>query len=343
MRCRDQLAGALFVVLAVSAAPAAPAAAQSAEEFYKGRTVTWVVGAGAGGTYGIYARIMARGLAKHIPGNPTVVVQHDGAGGGRKAAAFVSNAAPKDGTVIGMTQQNVPIFHILKAKGINFDASRWQWIGNMATFGSVLAVWHTAPAKTLDAMKKTEIVVGATGTSSETFMNPTMAEKFLGLKFKIVTGYRGSRPLFKALEQGEIHGFALSYNSFTVNHADWIRDRLIVFPMQTGFAPEADLKGVPVMWQLGRTEMDRQAMRLVASAERFGRSLFAPGGVPADRVAALRAAFDAAMKDEAVVGEFSKRNLPLDPQPGSEVEKVFGELGAVAPDVIAHAKNTLGL
>lgn len=337
------LRGILAAAAVAAAALAQPVAADAIADFYAGRTITFVTGSGPGGTYGVYAQTFAPFLKKHMPGNPSVVVQFDPAGGGRHAAAYVSNAAPKDGTVICMTQQNVPIFHVLGAKGISFDVSKWQWIGKLASVGSVMGVWHTAPARTLDEMRRKQIVVGATGTGSETFMNPTLAAKLLGAKLKIVTGYRGSRPLFKAIEQGEIHAFALSYQSFKALHGDWIKDGKIVFAMQTGLEPEPDLKNVPLMWQLASNARDRAAMKLVASASKFGRSLWAPEGVPKDRVAALRAAFDKAVKDKDFVAAVAKRKLPFGPAPAEEMENLVKELLATDRNAIAHAKATLGL
>lgn len=331
------------IVAALGVALSASASADPVEDFYKGRTVTFVTGSGPGGTYGVYAQTVAPFLKQYLPGNPNVVVQFDPAGGGRHAAAYVSNAAPKDGSVICMTQQNIPIFHALGAKGLNFDVSSWQWIGNLATVNSVMGVWHSSPARTLADMRKTEIVVGATGTGSETFMNPTLAAKLLGAKFKIVTGYAGSRPLFKAIEQGEIHAFALSYESFVALHSDWIRDKKIVFAMQTGFEAEPDLKDVPVMWQLAENELDRAAMRLVASASKFGRSLWAPGGVPADRMAALRAAFTATIKDAAFIAAVKQRKLPFDPASADDMARLYKDIRSTDPKAIAHAKKALGL
>jgi tripartite-type tricarboxylate transporter receptor subunit TctC len=328
--------------LAVSAALALPATAGTAD-FYAGRTITFVTGSGPGGTYGVYAQTFAPFLKKHLPGNPAVVVQFDPAGGGRHAAAYVSNAAPKDGTVICMTQQNVPIFHVLGAKGISFDVTKWQWIGKFASVGSVMGVWHTAPATTLADMQKKQIVVGATGRGSETYMNPTLAAGLLGAKLKIVTGYRGSRPLFKAIEQGEIHAFALSYESFKALHGDWIRDRKIVFAMQTGLESEPDIRDVPLMWQLARNPLDRAAMKLVASASKFGRSVWAPAGVPEERVAALRAAFNKVVKDRDFIAAVARRNLPFEPAAAAEVENLTRELFATDRKAVAHARKALGL
>lgn len=331
------------IALAAGVALSAPASGQSVEDFYKGRTVTWVVGSGPGGTYGVYAQMIAPFISKHLPGGPSIITQFEPAGGGRKAAAYVSSAAPKDGSVISMVQQNVPVFYVLDPRGIRFDVSKWQWIGRMATAGSVLGVWHAAPATTLEDMKRTEIVIGATGTSSETFMNPTLANKFLGTKFKIVTGYRGSRPLFKALEQGEIHGFALSYNSFKAVRPTWKDEGKIHFVLQTGLDSDPEVEPAPIMWQLGETEMERRAMRLVALSARVGRALWAPAGVPKDRVEALRAAFAAAVKDPQFVAETEKRNLPLDPATGQQMEKIASDIFSTDPKVVRMAREALGI
>ena len=208
-----QTLGTTLAAATLAAGVFAVGPAMAAEPFYKGKTIQFQVGSGQGGTYGVYARGVIPYLQKYLAGNPTIVPQFNPRGGGRQVAALVSNAAPKDGTVMSMVQQNVPVYFVLNPKGIKFDVSKWQWVGRIATAGSALGVWNTALATSWDAMKQREIVIGATGTSSETFMTRTMANKMLGTKFKIVKGYRGSRPLFKAIESGEIHAFAFSYKS----------------------------------------------------------------------------------------------------------------------------------
>lgn len=320
---------------------AGSAQAQSVEKFYKGRTITWVVGSGAGGSYGLYARILAPYLEKYIPGNPSIVIQHNPKGGGRHAANFVHNAAAKDGTVICMTQQNVPVFQVLQPAGIKFDVFKWNWIGNMATIRGVMALWHAAPATTLKGATRTEVIMGASGKSSETYMNPTLTNSLLGTKFKVVTGYRGSRPLFKAIEQGEVHGFAISGLSFKLRAQEWIKTRKIRFAAQTGLDADPDFPKVPVLWKLGKTKRDQEILKLVATASKFGRAIWAPPGVPPKRVEALRRAFDTAMKDPNFLVEAEKRRLPIEPVTAADLSAITRALAATDPDTITAAKQAL--
>lgn len=328
--------------VAVAAGGIAVSPAMAAEPFYKGKTIQFQVGSGQGGTYSVYARGIIPYLKKYLAGNPTIVAQFNPRGGGRQVAAFVSNAAPKDGTVMSMVQQNVPVYFVLNPRGIKFDVSKWQWVGRIATAGSALGVWHNSPATTWDGMTRKEIVVGATGTSSETFMTPTMANRMLGTKFKIVKGYRGSRPLFKAIESGEIHAFALSYKSWNSVRPEWGKTGKVKYIMQTGLNPDPDLGNVPMMWKQGKTELDRQAMKLAASSELMGRAIWFPSGVPKARVEEMRAAFAKAIADPGFAAAMAKADLPIHPGDGASLQKDAQSLFNTDPKVVAHAKAALG-
>ena len=332
--------GLAAAALGMALFDAGPAGA--ADPFYKGKTIQFQVGSGQGGTYSVYARGLIPYLQKYIAGNPTIVPQFNPRGGGRQVAAFVSNAAPKDGTVMSMVQQNVPVYFVLNPKGIKFDVSKWQWVGRIATAGSALGVWNKAPANTWEGMKGKEIVVGATGTSSETFMTPTMANKMLGTKFKIVKGYRGSRPLFKAIESGEIHAFALSYKSWNSMRPDWGKNGQVKYIMQTGLEPDPALKGVPMMWKQGKTELDRQAMKLAASSELIGRAIWFPAGVPQERVDEMRMAFAKATSDPGFAAAMAKSDLPIHLASGDSLQKSAKSIFDTDPKVVDHAKKALG-
>lgn len=331
------------LALLATGAMAPQAGAGEIEDFYKGKTIHWRVGSSAGGNYALYGRSLAKALSKYIPGNPKVIVQFNPRGGGRQEASYVSNVAPRDGSVIGTTQQNVPVFYLLDPKGMKFDVTKWQWIGNAAQVTGALGVWHTAPATTLSALKKTQVVIGATGLTSETFMNPKMANIFVGTKFKMVIGYRGSGPLLKAIESGETHGVSISYHTFAVRKAEWTRNNKIRLIFQTGLEADPRIKNVPVLWTLGRTEMDRAAMKMISTSVKFGRSLWFPEGVPKARLNALRAAFDKAVLDPVYQARISKSKLPLNPIPGVEMEKVAQTLFATPAKVVAHARAALGI
>lgn len=334
--------GTTIVAATLAAGAFSAVPAMAADPFYKGKTIQFQVGSGQGGTYSVYARGIIPYLQKYLAGNPTIVPQFNARGGGRQVAAFVSNAAPKDGTVMSMVQQNVPVYYVLNPKGIKFDVSGWQWIGRIATAGSALGVWSKAPATVWEDMKSKEIVVGATGTSSETFMTPTMANNMLGTKFKIVKGYRGSRPLFKAIESGEIHAFALSYKSWNSMRPDWGKTGRVKYVMQTGLEPDPALGDVPMMWKQGKTELDRQAMKLAASSEIIGRAIWFPAGVPQARVDEMRAAFTKAIADPGFAAAMAKSDLPIHPGTGVDLQKAAQALFSTDPKVVARAKAVLG-
>lgn len=328
---------------AVAALVAGDAGAAPAAEFYKGKTITWVVGSGAGGSYGLYARVLAPHFARHIPGNPRITIRHDPQGGGRHAADYVHNAAPKDGTVICMTRQDVPLFQVLRPRDAKFDVFKWSWIGNMATIRGVMAVWHEAPATSLIGAKGTEIVMGASGRSSATYINPTLANSLLGTRFKLVEGYRGPDPLFEAIEQGEIQGFALSALAFKLRSDDWAHGAKIRFLVQTGLEPDPDLPEVPVMWKLGTTKRDQEILKLVATTSRFGRALWAPPGTPKERVETLRAAFEAALTDPKFLEDMHKRRLPVEPVSAADLSALTRALAATDPKTVDAARRALHL
>lgn len=328
-------AGAVTAVSGASVAAAAP--------FYQNRTITLVVGAGDGGSYSLYARVFAPYFKKHIPGNPKIVIQYDPKDGGRHATHFVHSAAAKDGTVIAITQQNIPIFQLLRPAGIKYDVFKWNWIGNMATIREVIAVWYKAPAKTIAEAKRTEVIMGATSRSSDTYINPRLANALLGTKFKIVTGYRGAGPLFKAIEQGEVQGFAISALAFKLRAKPWIDSGKILFMAQTGLDADPDFPKVPIMWKLGKTKLDRNILKLMATSSRFGRAIWAPPGVPKDRIETLRKAFDAAIRDPEFLTEAAKRKLPIEPVSAADLAAMTRVLAATDPETINAARTALGL
>ena len=330
--------------LLFSSALIVPAAtANEIEEFYKDRTVSWRVGSSAGGNYALYARRLADAMSKYIPGNPKILPTFSARGGGRTEAAYVSNVGPRDGSMLGMTQQNVPIFFVLNPVGMKFDVSKWQWIGNAAKIGSVMAVMRSTGATSLKSLRKKRVIIGATGPTSETFMNPTLANYFLGTRFKIVTGYRGSGPLFKALMGGETSAVAISYVTFQTRFNSLVTENKIAFPFQVGLDAHPDLANVPVMWTLGKTKLDREAMKLVASSDRFGRSLWFPEGVPKARLQAFRDAFDKAVRDPVYIAQIKKALHPVNPVSGLEVEAAARELFATPQNVVNHTRKALNI
>jgi tripartite-type tricarboxylate transporter receptor subunit TctC len=344
MRIHSRLVVAAGLAAAVASVGALPVAAatDAVANFYRGKQIKLVVSAGAGGSYGLYARLLAEYIGKHIPGNPSVVTQFMPGGGGTKASNYLHNAAPRDGTYMGMVLQNVPMFQFLRPRGAKFDVTKWQWIGNMSTLRTTLAVWHTAPATTIAAAKKAQVIMGATGNSSETFMNPTLLNALIGTKFKVIKGYRGVADIDKALEAGEVQGRGGSWLSWKARKAQWIKDGKIIQILQVGLDPDPDLPDVPLMSSLAENDLQRRVFEYMAFSTRFGRSAFFPPGVPKDRLAAMRIAFQKTMKDPEFLAAAKSRNAIIEPMSAAEVEENVRKTANAAPEILGTIRKALG-
>lgn len=318
-----------------------PVQAMSAEEFYKGKTVTFSVGVGAGGSFAYYARVFAPYLQKHLVGNPNVIVQYMPGASGRKLASFMHNAAPKDGSVIGMTLHTVPLSQRIRPKGVKYDSEQWNWIGNITPLNSVLAVASSAPASTLEGVKKTEVILGTSSKASSGFFDPMLANLYLGTKFRVIFGYRGAGGMGKAMDGGETHGFAVNYLYWKTARAGMIRDGKVRFLIQFGHNIDKDIPNVPLLADLLQDPQAKRVARFASTPHTIARALFAPPGVPADRVAALRTAFDAAVSDPVFLADAKKRGLSVDPSTGAEVEKVVKSLVNAPADVVAVIQNLM--
>lgn len=320
---------------------AAPAAAQPAAEFYKGKTIAFVVGFTAGGNYDFYARLLSEFMGRHVPGNPSFVVQNRPGAGSRNAAAYVFNVAPKDGTVIAMTTNLLPLFQVLDAAP-KFDLSKAHFLGNMTETVSVLSLWHTAPVKTLDEAKRIEAILGSTGRTGETYIVPQIMNGVLGTKFKIVTGYPGINEISLAMERGELHGRNGSWDNLMQQKPEWVREKKVNILVQVGFTKERELPDVPLLSELAANADDRALLDLVSGYPAFARAPWVAAEVPAYRVAALRKAFDALMKDEAFLADAKKRKLEIGPRNAAQVHALVNKLASASPELVERVKKAIG-
>lgn len=323
---RTGLAGPLGLALLASGLALGPASAQSVEEFYKGRKIDVVIGFTVGGGYDAYARLLARHMGEHIPGKPAIIPRNMTGAGSRIAAAFVHGVAPKDGTAMGIADQSIPLEQALGDAGVKFDSREFNWIGNPNADNNVLSTWHTSPVKTLEDAKKIEVTMGATGynTSSQ---YPTVLNATAGTKFKVILGYPGGNEINLAMERGEVGGRGSNaWASFKSTRPDWIKENKINILVQIGLRKAPDLPNVPLLMETATNDVDRAALRLLSAPTTIGRPFFAPPNVPADRVKALRAAFDAMIKDKAFLDEAQKLNLDIDPVSGEELQKIVAEI-----------------
>jgi tripartite-type tricarboxylate transporter receptor subunit TctC len=307
---------------------AAPfALAQSPADFYKGRNVDLYIGYSVGGAYDLYARVIARHLGKHIPGNPTIVPKNMEGAGSLRLANWLYNVGPKDGTALGTIGRGTAFDPLLGSKGAQFQADRFTWIGSANNEVSVCVAWKTSGINKLEDVLAKELIVGGTGQAADTDQFPRVLNGVLGTKFKIVTGYPGGNDVTLAMERGEVKGrCGWSWSSVVATHKRWIDDKSIIVLAQLSLDKHPDLPDVPLIMDFAKGEDQQRMFKLIFARQVMGRPYVAPPGVPADRAEALRKAFMATMQDPDFLAEAEKSQLEINPVAGTEVEKLVKDL-----------------
>jgi tripartite-type tricarboxylate transporter receptor subunit TctC len=333
------------VVFAAACLAVNAAAAQGAvEAFYRGKTVTITVGSAVGGGYDTYARLVARHLGKHVPGNPAIVVQNIPGAGSNKAASYVALQAPKDGTAIGAVQAGAITWPLISDQPVPHDPSKFIMLGSANRSVYFCVVRSDAPVKTFQEVFDKEVIIGTSGEGASLRELPTMLINVLGLKLRLIGGYAGSREIMVAMERNEVQGMCgMDWSSFLTQQRDWISSgfmRLIAQEDLWGH-PEMNRMGVPLTITFARTEEDRQVMEMIYSQNLFGRPYLVPPGVPADRVAALRGAFAAMLQDKALLAEAERSKLDIGPLGGEELQALVAKLYALPTKVVERARQSL--
>ena len=318
---------------------AGPASADAVEHFYKGKTVTVMVPSSLGATLGLYGRLTVEHLGKHIPGNPNVIIQSRPGGGGTKGAAYAYNAAPKDGTFIAEVLAPSALAPLLR--DMKFDASKFQWLGSITPRPAVISVCHSAPVSDLAGARKTEAILGSTGLGSETFLAPTLLNHIAGTKFKVVKGYKGGAQINKAIESGEVHGRMNYWSGWTAGKPAWLSgNKLRHIVSYGGNIPE--LSGVPGMASLAKTQEQKDMVAFLETAPRIGMGFWVAPEVPKERVAALRAAFKATMRDPAFLADAKKRKAPVAPVDGEVIQAMVKKVYDTPSATIVKLKSVFG-
>jgi tripartite-type tricarboxylate transporter receptor subunit TctC len=318
------------------------ARAQTPAEFYAGKTVTLICSAEAGGAVDLNARQVAKHIARYIPGTPTVVVRNMPGAGHLQAANFLYNQAPRDGTTIGTFINGLPLHQVTGGQGVRFDAARFNWIGSTGVSNLTIMVWHTAGVKSIEDVKKREILLGATGVGSGSYIYAFGLNHLLGTKFKLVTGYKGINEIDLAVERGEVQGRSgASISGLLKEHPDWLKSRKYFPVVQIGTRRDSLYPDVPLMHELDATEEQRRILTALSSPILVGRPYMAPPETPADRVAALRKAFTSAMGDAQFKAEAESYSLELNPITGEELAKVVMDTLQTPPDLLAKVKPIL--
>jgi len=307
------------------------AAPARAEDFYAGKQITFIVGAGPGGGYDLQARVVARHLGKHIPGNPAVIVQNVPS---RIAAANnMFSTVAKDGTVIALLQRGVLLAKLIYPSGVRYDIEKFHWLGSLNSETAVSLAWHTAPVKTTkDLFDKELIVGGITGVDPET--TPRLYNSLIGTKFKVVTGYNSTAAIALAVERGEVQGIAdWSWSSLKAVRPQWLKDKQATMLLQGALKNEPELGSLPNALDFIRNDADRKVMELHFSQKTAARPLVTPPEVPAERVALLRQAFEALARDQEFLAEMDKAKMEFDFVPGPAIDKIVAEIAATPLDV----------
>jgi tripartite-type tricarboxylate transporter receptor subunit TctC len=327
--------------VAMIAGCTAPCAAQSdpVADFYRGKTVTMLIGVGVGGEYDLQARLVAKYMGRHLPGQPNVVPQNMTGASGLKMLNYLYNQAPRDGTSIGMIQNGFPAAEAIGRPGIQFDSNQLRWLGTIAPVVETMALWHTAGIGSIDDARKKETVIGATARGGITFTYPALMNELLGTKFKIVTGYTGGNEINIAMERGEVQGRNNSWSSWKVTKQPWLKERKLLVIAQAG-AKAKDLDA-PMIEELTKSQADRQLVDLIMSGAALGRPMATTPGVPEPRLAALRAAFLAVMKDPDFVKETAALNIDIEPVSGDAMQKIVANVLATPKAVAERAKPLL--
>ena len=334
--------GLLFGFIAASAVAAMPlGAAPSAAEFYSGRQVTLIVPTGPGGGYALYGQILSLHLGKHIPGNPTVITQYMPGGGGNVAANYLYNVAPKDGSVIASLFSTLTVTQALQPSGAQFDATKFSWLGSIAPMINAIGVLQKAPAHSYQDAKSQQVVMGATGKSADLYIYPKIMNAVLGTKFKIVLGYDSSGAILLAMQSGEVHGMAMGLESWYAMRPDWMKDKNVELIAQTGIKRDNMIADVPTLVELATTPEDKQVMAFLSTPAVLGRAVAAPPGIPADRLAVLRKAFDDTMQDADFQKDLISRHLSIGPTEGAEIAAFIEKSVATPKPLVEKAKKLL--
>jgi tripartite-type tricarboxylate transporter receptor subunit TctC len=332
---------ALFALAALLLSGAPTLAQEDVAAFFKGKTVRLIVGIGVGSGYDINARLLARHMAAHIPGQPTIIVQNQPGAGSLTMTNALYNTGPYDGTVMGASFNGMPTTPLLQPAGVRFDPVKLNWLGSTNRETQAMYVWHTAPARVLEDAKAKETIMGAQAPGSTQFDYPVLANQLFGFKFKVVTGYESTPKIHLAMESGEVHGTIANWSTLKAINTNWITEKKIRILAQWALKKNPELAEVPLFLDRAQSDAERAALRLMLARLEYGRPFFLPPNVPAARVEALRRAFDVTMKDPAYLAEADKLKIEVDPLSGEEVTTLVEQVSRTPTETVAKVRAAM--
>ena len=313
-------------------------------DFYKGRSISWILSAGAGGGYSSYAQAFAPYFSAHIPGNPTIVVQNMPGGGGIRAMLYLESVAPKDGATLGLVHSSVPFAPLYGIRAASFDPRKMNWIGSIDASTGICVAWHTSGIATWQDLLTKTFVVGGSGAGSQMETMPEMLNKLFGTKIKVVSGYKGGNDIYLAMERGEIQGRCGGLiSSISATRPDWFPQKKVNVPIQIATARNPMFPDVPTVMELAKDERTKKILKLVLAPLEMDRPILAPPGAPPERVAALREAFHAAMNDPGFIAEAAKEHLEIREISGPQVARVLDDAYAMPPEITKAATEAMNL
>lgn len=339
MRVNVSRSVSLLIPALAAALAAAPVQAQPVD--LSGKTVTLIIGFGTGGGYDLWGRTVARHIAKHLPGKPTVVPQNMPGAGSYVAASHLYAAAPKDGTAFGIIARDAALGPLSNAPGARFDPTKLSWLGSPTREHNVCIANASAKVKTVNDLRDKELILGDTGPGTGTRSYPKVLNDLFGYKFKIVSGFRSSADVFLAMERGEVEGICESLDSVNQRKPDWIPKKVVNVLLQAGAESRPELKGVPNVLTLARNNEEKQLLEFLYAGQDIGRPFAAPPDLPPERLKMLRDAFAATMKDPEFIEDVKRSKLDLEPVDGEQLAALIAKIYATPKPIIERVSNLI--
>jgi tripartite-type tricarboxylate transporter receptor subunit TctC len=340
---RSHTSFAIAGVLAAAIFASAPAAAQQGNNLFRGKDISIAIGFGPGGGYDTYGRMFARYFGKFVPGNPNVIPKNAPGAGGLRLANTIYNVSPKDGTELGLFAASTALEPLFGNKDAKFETTKFTWIGNLDSDVSSCGTWKQAGIKKWEDLKTRETTFGATGPAAITSIHPRVIGALLGLKTKVILGYKGTRDVNLAMQKGEVDGTCGLYMSSI--HSQYQRnvdDGDLTIWITLGKQRVKEFPNVPSIFELVKAGDDKQIAELIFGSDAIGRPIAAPPGVSPERAKILRDSFNAMVKDKAFIAEANKIGLSIDPMKGDEVQKLFEAYYATPKPVVEKAMKSMG-
>ena len=331
-----------WVVVAAATMFAAPGAAEGVADFYKDKTIAILMGTGPGGSYDLYGRTIAEHLGRHIPGNPTIIVEHMPGAGGVIAGNHIYSVAPQDGSKILLSHALPLVEKLQSSDKVHFETRKLQWLGAYDAIAQAMTLWHAAPARTVDELKTKDLVIGSFNNTHLTYQWAMLLKTVLNANYKVITGYRGGNDLNLAMERGEIHGWTASWENLVGTRPQWLTEKKVNLLVQFTLERQAELPNVPTLTELAPPDK-KDVAEFLTSGTPIARAMAVGPRVPADRVAVLRAAFDALMTDPQFLADAKKRKLDIHPRNAAKTHALVDTIVSASPDLVARVKKAIGV